>query len=178
MNIVLLGCPGSGKGTLSDGLVDEYGYYKLAPGDLYREEARLKTEFGLRAMSYWGDGNLCPDEMTNELVFKTLFNDTPSKVIFDGYPRSLPQAVYLDTISKIDRVFDMVVEEEMVIKRLLNRGRVDDTEEVIGTRLKVYYDNNKDLIDYYKDDSRYCAISSSGTPKNTLSLAKLSLGLA
>jgi len=98
MNIVILGGAGAGKGTLAKQLQKKHGYFPLAPGELYRKEAELKTEFGLRAKSYWGDGNLCPDEMTNELVKNTISRFIRATFIFDGYPRTAVQAKYLDSI--------------------------------------------------------------------------------
>ena len=164
MNIVLTGSPGSGKGTLAKQLQSIYGYYLLIPGSLYRQQANLKTDFGLKAKEYWKDGNLCPDEMTNELVLNTIKEVNNPNIIFDGYPRRLTQAKYLDSIAKIDLVLDLNISDEISTKRLLGRrdkeNRLDDTEEIIKQRLKVYHSNNDDIIAYYLSDlTRYRTIN-------------------
>jgi adenylate kinase len=165
MNIVLLGCPGAGKGTLAKQLQKEHSFYILSPGDLYRKEANLKTEFGLKAKAYWGGGNLCPEEMTNELVQNTLKGLPGMSIIFDGYPRTLPQSQFLDTISLVQLVFDLHIEDDVSVARLLRRreieNRPDDTEEIIRQRLKVYHSNNDAILNYYINDiKRYRLIDS------------------
>jgi len=153
MNIVLLGGPGAGKGTLARQLYREYGYYAITPGELYRKEAKLGTEFGLRAQKYWADGNLCPDEMTNELVKNTIKDLDGLDLLFDGYPRTVVQAEYLDSICKIDFVIDLIVSDDVATERLLKRqaieNRSDDTEEIIRQRLEVYHKNNELIIKHY-----------------------------
>jgi adenylate kinase len=158
MYLVLLGIAGSGKGTLAKQLVSKYNYRTLTTGELYRTEASLGTEFGLKAKEYWGNGNLCPDEMTNELMRKYVSDLAGGNVIFDGYPRTAAQAVFLDGIAKIDLVLDLHISDDVAVKRLLRRGltenRPDDTEEVITQRLKVYHANNIGLVEYYKGRMR------------------------
>ena len=101
-NIVLLGCPGAGKGTLAKQLEETFKMCVVTPGELYRKEAAAGTEFGLRAKEYWGDGNLCPNEMTNELMRKTVeVAVTHLGWIFDGYPRTAVQSEYLDSITNL-----------------------------------------------------------------------------
>ena len=193
MNIVLLGGPGAGKGTLAKQLRAKYGYFILSPGDLYRREAELETEFGLRAKEYWADGNLCPDEMTNELVRKTV-NELPDgcPIIFDGYPRRRSQAEYLDSICNVELVIELRVRDDVVVDRLLRRkeieNRPDDTEEVIRQRLDVYHENNDPILEYYrgygdsggaiaqdfslfKEFKRYAAFNAEGTIKESFDLA-------
>ena len=155
-NVVLIGKPGAGKGTLAKQFEERYGFYILTPGALYRREAELKTEFGLIAKAYWADGNLCPDKMTNELVCHTLRNLNNQNVIFDGYPRSLSQARFLGNISVIDLIIDLNIRDDISIKRLLARrekeNRLDDTEEIIKQRLIVYHCNNDEIIKYYSNN--------------------------
>jgi len=175
-NIVLLGCPGAGKGTLAKQLEELFRKCIITPGELYRKEAELGTEFGLRAKEYWGDGNLCPDEMTNELVKKTIYTwATHGGFIFDGYPRTAIQAEYLDSITDIHLVLDIYISDDMAIKRLLRRAtienRPDDTEEIIRQRLAVYHNNNDAIVDYYDGEERYHKVNGEGTPKDTMDLA-------
>lgn len=165
MNIVLLGCPGAGKGTLAKQLQQEYGFYPLTPGELYRKEAKLGTEFGLKAKKYWENGNICPDDMTNELICGTLKTITSTDIIFDGYPRNVAQAKFLDGIVKVHLIFDLFIDDNISIARLLRRreieNRLDDTEDIIRQRLKVYHDNNDAIIKCYIDDvERYRLIDS------------------
>lgn len=182
MNIVLLGGPGSGKGTLSNQLQEHYNYKAITPGALYRKEADLGTEFGLRAKAYWGNGGLCPDEMTNELIKNTLESLGPGSVVFDGYPRTVVQSAYLDSITKIDLVLDLQAEDEVVVQRLIKRkkieGRVDDTKEGIKERLRLYHQNKQFIVDYYTNSAnplnhkeRYTSLDANGTIPNTFNLA-------
>ena len=176
MNITLLGTPGVGKGTLAKQLEKIFKMCVVTPGELYRKEATAGTEFGLRAKEYWGDGNLCPDEMTNELIRRTVNTGvTHGGWIFDGYPRTMVQAKFLDSITNIRLVLDLSIPDEMAVKRLLRRAtienRPDDTEEIIQTRLNVYHTNNDAIIQYYKGEERYYKLDGSGTPKDTMDLA-------
>lgn len=178
MNIVLLGGPGAGKGTLANQLQKKYGdYFLLSPGSLYRKEAQLGTEFGLKARDeYWGKGNLCPDEMTNQLVWQTIKGLCSPNVIFDGYPRTVTQAKYLDGIIQIDNILDIVISDKIAIQRLLRRSKIenrpDDTEAVIKQRLEVYHSNNSQIIEYYITSGRYFKVDGEGTPKDTLVLVE------
>lgn len=159
-NIILLGSPGAGKGTAS-GHLASLGYIPIVTGALYREHYAAGTKIGLEAFAYWGCGNICPDEMTNELMRVTVEKYPTANLVFDGYPRRASQAQYLDSIIKIDLVLDLQISDDIAIKRLLGRadGRVDDTEEIIKQRLAVYHQNNDDIVRYYLGD-RYKAIDS------------------
>jgi adenylate kinase len=176
-NIVVLGKPGAGKGTLSKQLQYECGFHTLTPGELYRTEANLKTEFGLKAKAYWADGNLCPNEMTNELIRNTLQNLNSYNIIFDGYPRSLDQAQYLDCIAQIDLILDLYISDEISIKRLLARrekeNRPDDTEEIIRQRLNVYHSNNDEIVNYYiRSPDKYKLINADRPREDVLEESK------
>jgi len=155
MYMVLLGAPGAGKDTLADQIRQKIGATILTTGALYRREAELGTALGLKAKNYyWGRGLLCPDEMTNKITrnaFKRT-NGTKKNLIFNGYPRSLDQAKYLENeICRINLVLDLCVSEDVAVKRLLARRREDDTEEVIRERFRVYHENNTKLVEYLKD---------------------------
>ena len=170
MNIVLLGAPGAGKDTLAGKLSAIYGYKILTTGELYRKEKDAGTELGLRAYSYWGNGNLCPDDMTNELMKNAVSGFSPHDVaIFNGYPRTKAQAEYLDSVSKIGLALNIQVTDDEAIRRLLGRGRIDDTEEIIRHRLAVFHKNNIDIVGYY--NSRLKTVDSNGSPSDVLSKA-------
>lgn len=175
-NIILLGKVGSGKSTLSKQL-ESHGYFAIIPGELYRQEANLKTEFGLRAKVHWKNGNLCPDEMTNELVKKTIEKINKNSLIFDGYPRTLNQAQYLDSIISINLIIDLSIPDDISVRRLLRRreieNRPDDTEEIIRQRLKVYHSNNDAIINYYSSDlGRYKLIDADRPKEDVLETIK------
>jgi adenylate kinase len=176
LNIVLLGGPGAGKGTLAKQLKDEFGYYILSPGVLYRREAELETEFGIKAKSYWASGSLCPDEMTNELVRSEISKLNNTKIIFDGYPRTDVQAKFLDYQIEVCMILDLLVDDDIATSRLLKRqnieNRSDDTEDIIKNRLSVYHLNNQKIIDYYKlTPERYFGINSNTTILETFTIA-------
>jgi len=162
-NIILLGKAGAGKGTLSEYL-KTFGYITLTPGSLYREEYKNKTEFGVEAHSYWSNGSLCPDEMTNELIKRTVEKLPKVNLIFDGYPRTLVQAKYLDSLIGINLIIDLHINDNVAMNRLLRRkeieNRPDDIEEIIKQRLLVYHSNNDAIINYYSSDlARYKLIN-------------------
>lgn len=172
MNIVLLGAPGAGKDTLAFKFNSQYNYQILTTGALYRKEYEAKTPFGLEAHSYWGNGNLCPDDMTNELMRRTV-SDLSDKthLVFNGYPRTVEQAKFLEQISQVNIVFDLIVSEENAVQRLLGRGRIDDTEEIIKQRFRVYKNNNVDIVNFYKENKIYHELNSDGNEQDVFSSA-------
>lgn len=174
-NIVLLGAPGAGKDTLALQLQDRYSCRLISPGAIFRREADLGTPLGLKAKNeYWGKGNLCPDEITNELVRSTLERLAKSKVehtIFNGYPRRLSQAEFLQEISPIDLALDLSVTKETAVSRLLTRRRVDDTKEAIEQRFQAYLENNSDIVQYYKELGVYTSINANQLIPRVLKVA-------
>jgi adenylate kinase len=167
-SIVLLGSPGAGKSSVSKQL-SSLGYTSIITGALYREQYQAGTELGLRAYNeYWGHGDICPDEMTNELMRVAIENQPTMNLVFDGYPRTYEQARYLDSIVNIDLVLDLQISDEIAMKRLLGRadGRVDDTEEIIRQRLAVYHKNNDDIVQYYLLMPERYKVIDSNRPKN------------
>jgi len=181
MNIILLGKIGCGKSTLAKQL-EPFGYMLLMPGTLYRNEYKNKTIFGIRAQAYWGDGNLCPDEMTNELMKNTIEKIGKDNLIFDGYPRTLIQAQFLDNIVAINFIIDLDIPDDISVKRLLKRreieNRPDDTEEIIRQRLNVYHTNNDAIIKYYSSDlARYKLINADRPREDVLEDVKKALGI-
>lgn len=126
-NLLFLGAPGAGKGSVATKLVEKYGYYQLSTGDMFRQEIKNKTDLGLKIQSILDAGNYVSDDITNELVKKTLINlHTQHKpFILDGYPRTLDQAKFLKSLESLDIKIDYVVlleiTDEQVIKRLEKR---------------------------------------------------------
>ena len=126
MNIILLGAPGSGKGTQAEKLVTNQGFVQLSTGDLMRKEMQENTALGRECKKYIDQGNLVPDELVNQMVENYLVNTRSDNLIFDGYPRTLDQATAIDEMLKklgkeIDKVFYIQVSDEVIIDRISNR---------------------------------------------------------
>jgi len=170
MKIVFLGAPGSGKDTLANQFKLKYDYTILIPGKIFREMAKKETDLGLYAKNeYWGKGMLCPDNITNALVEKTfegLSSKEKAKILFNGFPRSINQAEYLNNITTINMVIDLQIKEDIAVKRLLKRGREDDTEEVIRKRLNEYKEKTMPISNFYKKmpDCKYVLIDTDNDP--------------
>lgn len=158
-NIVLLGAPGAGKDTLATHFQNTFKCNMITPGAIFRREAELGTPLGIKAKAqYWGKGLICPDDMTIELVKNTLVRLSKKKVdlnVFNGFPRSLVQAVALEEMNPVDIAFDLSVTKETATKRLLARRREDDTEEVIEQRFSTYLENNTGIVEFYKEKGVY-----------------------
>jgi len=168
MNIVLLGAPGAGKDTLAYQMHDIYGFKVLTTGALYREEKEAQTELGLRAYSYWGSGNLCPDDMTNELMQTVVSKINPgTALIFNGYPRTADQASFLEELAEIKLAINIKVDEDIAVKRMMARGRKGETPEVIKQRLNVYYKTGVLVRDFYNHSHRLIEVDGNRTPEET-----------
>ena len=150
LNVVIFGAPGSGKGTQSERIIEEYGLFHISTGDVLREQIARGTELGKTADSYISKGQLIPDELMVDILAHVLDSHEESKkgVIFDG-------------------VVGLEVEEEELIDRLLKRGQVsgrsDDNLETIQKRLDVYHNQTKPLKDFYQKEKKYRAIQGMGS---------------
>lgn len=159
MRLVLLGPPGAGKGTQAAILSDKLGVPHVSTGDLFRENIGNNTELGQEAKSYIDAGKLVPTSVTVNMVKDRLSQDDAADgFLLDGFPRTVEQGDELKNIldglgTKLDAVVQFDVSEDVVVERMLARGRADDTEEVIRTRLKVYRDETAPLLEYYKDST-------------------------
>jgi adenylate kinase len=155
VRVVLLGPPGAGKGTQAVKLAEKLGIPQISTGDLFRSNITDGTDLGLEAKRYLDAGDLVPSELTNALVEKRIDEtDAADGFILDGFPRSVGQAQALDAMlearnTKLDAVLEFRVCEEELFSRLKDRGRADDTEEVIHNRMKVYRDETAPLLEYY-----------------------------
>jgi adenylate kinase len=158
VRIVLLGPPGAGKGTQAIQLAEKLGIPQISTGDLFRHNISTGTTLGLEAKKYLDAGDLVPATLTNALVDDRLDEaDAADGFILDGFPRSVEQAEALhDMLSrrnlKLDAVVEFKVSEDELLKRLKERGRADDTEDVIINRMNVYRDETAPLLDYYSDE--------------------------
>ena len=173
-NIVIFGAPGAGKGTQSDKMIEKYGFGHISTGDVLRSEIKNGTELGKTAKGYIDNGQLIPDDlMVNILasVYDTFGTDHKG-VIFDGFPRTTPQAEALkkmlsDRGHKIAAMIELDVPEEELMARLINRGkesgRSDDNEETIKKRLNVYHTQTSPLIDWYEKEGVHYHVKGIGT---------------
>ncbi|WP_179470001.1 adenylate kinase [Mycolicibacterium vinylchloridicum] len=158
MRIVLLGPPGTGKGTQAADLAEKFGIPHISTGDLFRHNISTGTELGLEAKKYLDAGDLVPATLTNALVDSRLDDaDVSDGFILDGFPRSVEQAEALKQMLsrrnlKLDAVLEFRVPEEELVTRLMSRGRADDNEDTIRNRFKVYRDETAPLLDYYRDE--------------------------
>lgn len=171
-NLVIFGAPGSGKGTQSDLLVAKYGFRHISTGDVLRAEIKQGTELGRTAQQFIDKGQLIPDELMIEILASVYDSLCPCEgVIFDGFPRTIPQAEALKNMlaqrgTEVSAVLQLEVPEEMLTERLLNRGktsgRADDNAETIRKRLEVYHSQTAPLAAWYAAEGKLHAIKGYG----------------
>lgn len=173
LNIVLFGPPGAGKGTQAAKLVSKYNLVHLSTGDIFRANIKGETELGKLAKSYMDKGNLVPDEVTIKMLQSEVEKSPEAKgFIFDGFPRTTPQAEALEVFltSKNTTISVMValdVPEDELVKRLLLRGkdsgRADDTnEDIIRNRINVYNEQTAVVADFYTAQNKFEKIEGVG----------------
>jgi adenylate kinase len=204
MNIVFLGAPGTGKGTIATKLSQEFGFTHIAPGNLFREEVKNNSHLGKKIKSIIDSGKLVPDEVTNEVVKMHFVDET----IFDGYPRTLGQAKALDAFANVELVVFFEMSEEDIILRLSGRRvcpvdgeiyheknmppkkkgvcdrhkvelvqREDDRPEVIKKRFNVYKEQTALLIKYYRDKGILKTVDACTLPDDVYAAVKELVGL-
>ncbi len=171
MNIILFGPPGAGKGTQSKYLVKKTNGFQISTGDILREEIKNDTEIGKLIINDMNDGKFVSDHIINNLIKKIIFDpNMKDKLIFDGYPRSLSQAKYLDlllneTNQKISYIFFLNVNKETIIKRIEKRksieNRSDDELTTILARYDNYKETTKPVLDFYSKKSNFHEIDGS-----------------
>jgi adenylate kinase len=163
--LIFLGPPGAGKGTQADTLAALCEIPHISTGDILRGAVTQKTDLGLKAQSYMDRGELVPDQLILDLVRDRLHQpDVTSGWILDGFPRNVAQAVFLDQLLQeihqtCDQVVNLEVPDEVLVVRLLSRGRKDDNEQVIRNRLQVYREQTAPLIDFYCDRQQLVSIN-------------------
>ena len=157
MRLVLLGPPGAGKGTQAVLLSEKLGVPHISTGDLFRANIGEGTPLGVEAKGYIDAGKLVPTDVTARMVKSRLAeSDAANGFLLDGFPRTVEQAdILTDLLSEngqqLDGVLNFNIAEDVVVERMLARGRADDNEETIRTRLGVYRDETAPLIDHYGD---------------------------
>ena len=154
-HLLFLGAPGAGKGTQAQLLSQSNSYLHLSTGELLRKEIEMNTILGMEVKDIMNKGELVSDELVLKIVKQNLVKDNKGWVL-DGFPRNLSQAnslneVLIEINQPLEVVFYLDIPEEVLIKRLLLRGRKDDSEETIRKRVKIYKETTEPLIKYFKD---------------------------
>ena len=174
INIVLFVPPGSGKGTQAQNLISKFNLKQISTGDLFRFNIKNETELGKLAKSYMDKGELVPDQVTIDMLIEELRKPTETQgFIFDGFPRTAFQTEALEDIikdvlnSQIDICLSLVVEDEILVKRLLERGKTsgrtdDSNEDIIKNRIKEYYAKTAEVAELYKKQGKYVEINGVG----------------
>lgn len=174
LNLVLFGPPGAGKGTQSERLIGHYNLVHLSTGDIFRANIGGNTELGKLAKSYMDQGQLVPDEVTIKMLQSEVEKHSNAEgFIFDGFPRTVAQAEALDLFlatkqTEIHQMLSLVVPEEELIKRLLERGkdsgRADDqNESIIHNRIEEYNNKTAPVADYYKSRFKLSEVEGVGS---------------
>ncbi|MDQ2656451.1 MAG: adenylate kinase [Bacteroidota bacterium] len=169
INLILFGPPGAGKGTQSAKLIEKYSLTHISTGDLFRKHLKEGTPLGKMAQEYMNKGNLVPDQVVIDMVDDKISSSGKiSGIIFDGFPRTIPQAQALDKLlnkknAPIKILVELVVPEDELRKRLADRAvkenRPDDAKlEVIDNRIAVYRSETAAVADYYKNENKYASV--------------------
>ena len=206
MKLVLLGAPGSGKGTQASLISQRYNLPAISTGDIFRENIKNKTALGVKVKEVMDSGNLCPDDLTIELVKDRLSKpDCANGYLLDGFPRNLVQAKALDEFNKPDKVLDINVDLNKIERRLIGRRscpkcngsfhidfigdtkvcptcggelviRKDDNVETVKERLSVYHNQTAPLIEYYQNQGNLIEINGDQKIEEVFSDIKKVLG--
>ncbi len=174
LNLILFGPPGSGKGTQAAKLVEKYGLVHVSTGDLFRYEMSNDTELGIKAKEYMSRGELVPDEVTVGMLKNRVDQESdPKGFIFDGFPRTTPQAEALDHLledrgTSVTGLIAMEVDDQEIIDRILNRGKTsgrpdDNDTDIIRNRIDVYRAETTPVFDYYSAKGRAKTVSGIGS---------------
>lgn len=163
--LIFLGAPGAGKGTQAQTLALHWHIPHISTGDILRGAMKERSPLGVKAQSYVDRGELVPDQLLLDIMEERLSQpDAQSGWILDGFPRNVNQASFLEQLlQKLTqdsvRAINLDVPDEVLVSRLLGRGRADDTEEVIRRRLEVYREQTLPLIDFYRDRQQLMSIN-------------------
>jgi adenylate kinase len=180
INIILFGPPGAGKGTQSAKIIEKYSLIHIATGDLFRKHLKEGTPLGNLAKEYMNKGNLVPDQLVIDMVDdKITSGQNTAGIIFDGFPRTIPQAEALDKLlatkgAPIKVLIELVVPEDELRKRLAERAikenRPDDAKsDVIENRISVYKGETVAVAEYYKKLGKYASVVGVGEIENIFS---------
>ncbi|KAA9131605.1 adenylate kinase [Marinihelvus fidelis] len=187
MRIVLLGAPGSGKGTQAALLKDHFEIPHISTGDLLRQAVANQTPLGQQAKAIMDRGELVPDDVMLNLIEERLAEaDVAPGFILDGYPRNLAQAEALEALlGKLDQPIEeavmIEVSEDRVVERIAKRateeGRSDDTEEVVRNRMRVYDEQTAPVAGFYEERSLLTRVLGEGSIEEVLERIKSALSM-
>ncbi|BAZ04001.1 adenylate kinase [Calothrix sp. NIES-3974] len=169
--LIFLGPPGAGKGTQAKQLAQVMSIPHISTGDILRQALSEQTPLGIQAQSYMDQGELVPDQLVQEMVEERLAQtDAKGGWLLDGFPRTVKQAEFLEHLlhtkgENEEKVINLDVPDDVVVERLIARGRKDDTEEVIRRRLQVYRQETAPLIDYYKQKGQLLSVNGNQSPE-------------
>ena len=171
MNVIIFGPPGAGKGTQAKHLVKKLNSFQISTGDMLREEIKKDSEIGKKIINNMNDGKFVEDEIVNKLLERIIFDSKKmNKLIFDGYPRTINQAINLESLlnksnQKIDYIFFLNVNKDAIIKRIEKRKilekRLDDDANTILKRYDTYMEITKPVLDFYSSKSSFYEIDGS-----------------
>ena len=172
-DLIIMGPPGVGKGTQAKALAHENGWVQLSTGEVFRDHIRRQTDLGRRVKGYLERGEYVPDDVTIRMVRAKLEDVPPStRVLFDGFPRTVAQAEALDRLAgemgrHVGAVLLLDAPREELLARLNGRAlaerRADDTPEIIANRLEVYEEQTRPVISYYEDRGLVRRVSAVGS---------------
>jgi adenylate kinase len=173
--LIFLGPPGAGKGTQAKNLAEFLQIPHISTGDILRQAIQDQTNLGIQARGFMDKGELVPDKLVEDMVEERLKQpDAQTGWILDGFPRKVTQAKFLGELlislhEGGEKVINLDAPDEVVIKRLLGRGRKDDTEEVIRRRLEIYRDETAPLINYYSDRQKLLTLNGNQSQEEVFS---------
>ena len=168
MRIIMLGGPGSGKSTYTEYLIRHFQINHIYPGGMLRKEVENNTEIGQRVKDIISKGQFVPNQIVLDLI-KDKVNKSPNGYVLDGWPRYMQQVRDMEQSGiGYDFAVFLDVSREEVLKRLLARGRADDTEEIINNRIDLYKRETGPVVEYFRGKTGFIEINAEGdTPENT-----------
>lgn len=179
--LLIIGPPGSGKGTQAERIARHFGVPAVSTGDIFRTNVSEETELGIQAASYLDGGDFVPDHLTNALVKDRLLDsDVQAGFLLDGYPRTAPQVMELDNLLAsqgfaLDAVIELsapdAVLEQRMRRRAVDQGRTDDTVDVFRRRLDLYHRETHEVVSVYAGRGMLVSVDGSGEPGEITELA-------
>ncbi len=169
MQVVFIGPPGAGKGTQCQLLLEYLRAEHISTGALLREEIEARTDVGKQAEGYLSDGHLAPDHLVLEIIRHHIRDAGKDRgMLFDGFPRTIAQAEGLEDLLRenarpLAAAIELTVPEDEIVRRLSDRGREDDKEEVIRNRLHTFRDQTAPVLGFYRDRKLLHSIDAVGT---------------
>ena len=162
MRIVMLGGPGSGKSTYTEYLIRHFRINHIYPGGMLRKEVENNTEIGKRVKEILAKGQFVPNDIVLDLIKKSV-SESPNGYVLDGWPRYMQQVRDMKASNiGVDFAVFLDVSREEVLKRLLARGRADDTEEIINNRIDLYKRETGPVVEYFRDKQGFLEIKAQG----------------